>query len=85
VDEPALIRALQEGTILAAGLDVYADEPRVPPELIERENVVLIPHSGSATHHTRARMGRVVVDNLVSWFEGRGPVNPVPETPWRRT
>jgi lactate dehydrogenase-like 2-hydroxyacid dehydrogenase len=85
VDESALVRALEDGTILAAGLDVFADEPRVPQVLVERENVVLIPHSGSATHHTRARMGRVVVDNLVSWFEGRGPVNPVPETPWRRT
>ena len=85
VDEAALIRALQDGTILAAGLDVYADEPHVPRALLERDNVVLTPHSGSATHHTRARMGRVLVDNLVSWFEGRGPVNPVPETPWRRS
>ena len=83
VDEDALVRALRDGTILGAGLDVFADEPRVPPALLEAENAVLIPHCGSATHHTRARMSRLVVDNLVSWFEGRGPLTPVPETPWR--
>jgi lactate dehydrogenase-like 2-hydroxyacid dehydrogenase len=81
-DEAALVRALADGTILGAGLDVFADEPRVPQRLLELENVVLLPHCGSATHHTRALMARVVVENLVSWFEGRGPVNPVPETPW---
>jgi lactate dehydrogenase-like 2-hydroxyacid dehydrogenase len=82
VDEDALVRALQDGTILAAGLDVFADEPRVPRALLELDNAVLIPHCGSGTHHTRARMGRLMIDNLVSWFEGRGPVTPVPETPW---
>ncbi len=84
VDEAALVAALRSRTILAAGLDVFADEPRVPRELLELEDVVLIPHCGSATHHTRARMGRLVLDNLVSWFEGRGPITPVPETPWPR-
>lgn len=83
VDEAALVEALRSGTILAAGLDVFADEPRVPQALLELDNVVLAPHVGSATHHTRGRMGRLVVDNLTSWFEGRGPVTPVPETPWR--
>jgi lactate dehydrogenase-like 2-hydroxyacid dehydrogenase len=83
VDEAALAEALRSGTILAAGLDVFADEPRVPQALLELDNVVLAPHVGSATHHTRGRMGRLVVDNLTSWFEGRGPVTPVPETPWR--
>jgi lactate dehydrogenase-like 2-hydroxyacid dehydrogenase len=81
VDEDALVRALQEGTILAAGLDVFADEPHVPRALIELDNAVLIPHCGSATEYTRARMGRLVADNLISWFEGRGPLTPVPETP----
>lgn len=84
VDQPALIEALRSGTILAAGLDVFADEPRVPADLLALDNAVLIPHCGSATDHTRARMGRLVLDNLVSWFDGRGPVTPVPETPWRR-
>ncbi len=82
VDEAALVAALQAGTILAAGLDVFADEPRVPQALTDLENVVLIPHAGSGTHHTRTIMGNLVVENLVSWFEGRGPVTPVPETPW---
>jgi lactate dehydrogenase-like 2-hydroxyacid dehydrogenase len=81
-DEPALVQALQSGTILGAGLDVFADEPRVPPALLGLENVVLLPHVGSGTDHTRAIMGRLLVDNLVSWFEGRGPMTPVAETPW---
>ncbi|HYV65272.1 MAG TPA: 2-hydroxyacid dehydrogenase [Myxococcales bacterium] len=84
VDEPALIEALRSGTILAAGLDVFADEPRVPKALLELDNVVLLPHVGSATRHTRGRMGQLVVDNLRSWFEGRGPLTPVRETPWPR-
>ena len=84
VDEPALIEALRSGTILAAGLDVFADEPRVPQALLELDNVVLLPHVGSATRHTRGRMGQLVVDNLRSWFEGRGPITPVRETPWPR-
>ncbi|MFL5260893.1 MAG: 2-hydroxyacid dehydrogenase [Anaeromyxobacteraceae bacterium] len=84
VDEAALIDALRSGTIHAAGLDVFADEPRVPQALVDLENAVLVPHAGSATHHTRAIMGRLVVENLFSWFDGRGPVTPVPETPWPR-
>lgn len=84
VDHDALARALQQGTILAAGLDVFDDEPHVPPALVALENTVLMPHAASATHHTRARMGKLVVDNLVSWFQGRGPLTPVPETPWPR-
>jgi lactate dehydrogenase-like 2-hydroxyacid dehydrogenase len=83
VDERALIEALRDGTILSAGLDVYEDEPQVPEELIAMEHVVLLPHVGSASVHTRNAMGQLVVDNLVSWFDGRGPLTPVPETPWR--
>ncbi|MFL5310619.1 MAG: 2-hydroxyacid dehydrogenase [Myxococcales bacterium] len=84
VDERALVEVLRSGTILAAGLDVFADEPRVPAALLELDNVVLAPHVGSATHHTRGLMGSLVVDNLRSWFDGRGPLTPVPETPWKR-
>lgn len=84
VDEQALITALRDGTILAAGLDVYDDEPRVPEELIALENTVLLPHIASASVHTRRAMGQLVVDNLVSWFSGKGPLTPVPETPYRR-
>jgi lactate dehydrogenase-like 2-hydroxyacid dehydrogenase len=82
VDERALIEALRSGTILAAGLDVFEDEPRVPQELIDMDNVVLLPHVASASVHTRRAMGQLVVDNLVSWFSGQGPLTPVPETPW---
>ncbi len=82
VDEPALLKALQDKTIAAAGLDVFVDEPRVPEAFFALDNVVLLPHVGSATHHTRNAMGQLVVDNLVSWFAGKGPVTPVAETPW---
>ena len=84
VDEPALIQALKERTIRAAGLDVYAKEPAVPDELIPMEHVVLLPHVASASVHTRELMDRLVVDNLLAWFAGRGPLTPVPETPWPR-
>jgi lactate dehydrogenase-like 2-hydroxyacid dehydrogenase len=84
VDEPALIAALKSGTILAAGLDVFVDEPRVPAEFFSLENTVLLPHVGSASHLTRDAMGQLVADNLISWFESRGPITPVPETPHRK-
>jgi lactate dehydrogenase-like 2-hydroxyacid dehydrogenase len=82
VDEPALIKALQDKTILSAGLDVYAREPQVPKELITMENVVLFPHLGSASVATREKMDQLVVDNLVAWAAGKPPLTPVPETPW---
>jgi lactate dehydrogenase-like 2-hydroxyacid dehydrogenase len=84
VDEPALIQALRDGTIRAAGLDVFADEPNVPAELIALPNAVLLPHVGSASVYTRQAMGQLVVDNLKSWFEDGAPLTPVPETPWPR-
>ncbi|MFG1417964.1 2-hydroxyacid dehydrogenase [Xanthobacter sp. V0B-10] len=82
VDEAALLAALQAGTLLAAGLDVFADEPRVPEAFFALENVVLLPHVGSATTFTREAMGQLVVDNLFSWLDGKGPLTPVLETPW---
>jgi lactate dehydrogenase-like 2-hydroxyacid dehydrogenase len=82
VDEPALIKALQEKTILSAGLDVFAREPEVPPELIAMDHVVLFPHLGSASVATRDRMDQLVVDNLLAWAAGKPPLTPVPETPW---
>lgn len=83
VDESALIEALKNRTIAAAGLDVYADEPRVPEELLELDNAVLLPHVGSASVYTRSQMGQLVVDNIVSWFEKGVALTPVPETPVR--
>ena len=84
VDEAALIAALSDGVILAAGLDVYEREPSVPAELIALDNAVLLPHVGSATGHSRTAMANLVVDNLLSWVDGKGPLTPTPETPWRR-
>jgi lactate dehydrogenase-like 2-hydroxyacid dehydrogenase len=82
VDEAALIKALQDGTILSAGLDVYAREPEVPPELIAMDHVVLFPHLGSASVATREGMDQLVVDNLLAWGAGKPPLTPVPEAPW---
>jgi lactate dehydrogenase-like 2-hydroxyacid dehydrogenase len=82
VDEPALIKALQEKTILSAGLDVFAREPEVPPELIAMDHVVLFPHLGSASVATREKMDQLVVDNLLAWGAGKPPLTPVAETPW---
>lgn len=82
VDEPALIEALRSKKIMSAGLDVFADEPRVPKELIEMENVILLPHVASASVFTRRAMGQLVVDNLKAWAAGKPPLTPVVETPY---
>jgi lactate dehydrogenase-like 2-hydroxyacid dehydrogenase len=81
VDEAALIECLKTGKLGMAGLDVFEHEPQVPEALRQLDNVVLAPHVGSATHHTRDAMGLLVVDNLAAWKEGRPPLTPVPETP----
>ncbi|MGH7590894.1 MAG: 2-hydroxyacid dehydrogenase [Gemmatimonadales bacterium] len=75
VDEQALVVALQAGQIAGAGLDVYEREPTVSPELLGMENVVLLPHLGSATLETRVAMGMRALDNVRHFFEGR----PVPD------
>ena len=82
VDERALIEALRNKTILAAGLDVFENEPKVPQELIALENTVLLPHVGSASIETRRAMAECVVSNLLAWADGKPPLTPVPETPW---
>jgi lactate dehydrogenase-like 2-hydroxyacid dehydrogenase len=81
VDEQAMIAALKSGTILAAGLDVFEKEPNVPDELKAMQNVVLLPHIGSASVVTRNAMDQLVVDNLKTWFAGKPPLTPVAETP----
>jgi len=77
VDEPALIKALQDKTILTAGLDVFAHEPHVPAELLAMDHVVLFPHLGSASIYTRTQMDQLVVDNLLAWAAGKPPLTPV--------
>jgi hypothetical protein len=71
IDEPALVAALQAGTIKGAGLDVFADEPHIPAPLLAMDNVVLLPHVGSATHETRKAMGDLCKANLDAWFAGK--------------
>lgn len=77
VDEAALVKALQEGAIAGAALDVFADEPNVPSALLELDNVVLTPHIGSGTHETRQAMADLVYDNLQGFFRHGVPVTPV--------
>jgi glyoxylate reductase len=77
IDEAALVRALRAGQLAGAGLDVYEDEPQLAPGLRELENVVLLPHIGSATHEAREAMGRLCVDAVVDVLAGREPAHPV--------
>lgn len=83
VDEPALMAALRNGTIQAAGLDVFCNEPNIDPEWMKVPNVTLLPHVGSASQHTRNQMGQLTVDNLVSFTTGQPPKTPVDETPFK--
>src|SRR3954469_6756937 len=71
IDEPVLLRYLQEKRIAGAGLDVFADEPRVPPEFFTLDNAVLFPHVGSATVETRKAMGDLQIENLRLHFAGK--------------
>ncbi len=80
VDEAALAEALRAGVIAAAGLDVFETEPLAGGPLTALENVVLLPHVGSASVHTRAAMGQLVVDNIAAWISGRPALTPTPES-----
>lgn len=77
VDEPALVKALLDGEVGGAGLDVFEDEPNVPTALLEMDNVVLLPHIGSGTHETRQAMADLVFENLSRYFDEGGLVTPV--------
>lgn len=77
VDEAALVAALEAGTIAGAGLDVYEDEPHVHPGLLARDDVVLLPHVGSATIETRTAMADLATDNVLAVLAGRDPLTPV--------
>lgn len=85
VDETALIEALERGVIRAAGLDVFAEEPLpMNSPLAAMDNVVVLPHIGSATHETRDAMAHRAVDNIIGALAGDGPVSAVNEAQWRR-
>lgn len=77
VDEAALAAALREGRIAGAGLDVYEHEPRVHPELMELDNVVLVPHLGSATVETRTAMAVLAAENVLAVLGGQRPPTPI--------
>lgn len=79
VDENALIQALEQGRIAGAGLDVYVNEPRVDPRLLQLANTVLLPHMGSATYEGRAAMGEKVIANIRAWVDGHRPPDQVLE------
>ncbi len=77
IDEPALIQALQTKAIAGAGLDVFVEEPKVPPAFMELDNVVLLPHVGSGTHETRRAMEDLVFDNVDAFFRNGRLLTPV--------
>ena len=83
VDETALIEALRNRTINSAGLDVMWNEPNIDPTLMTLDNLVLLPHVGSASVYTRDAMGQLVVDNLLAYKNRVPPKTPVPETPFK--
>ena len=77
IDEAALAWALQQNLLAGAGLDVFENEPQVHPDLLALENVVLVPHLGSATTETRTAMADMAADNVLAVLAGRPPLNPV--------
>ena len=79
VDEKALVDAITQGTLGGAGLDVFANEPNIPQALLNRDNVVVTPHIGSATHTTRAAMAKLVLDNIGAFYAGTPLLTPVPK------
>ena len=79
VDEAALAWALREHLLAGAALDVYEEEPIVHPDLLQLENVLLVPHLASATTETRTAMANLAVDNVAAVLGGRAPLTPVLE------
>src|SRR5690606_20553290 len=77
VDDAALARALRDGPLGAAGLDVYENEPKLNPALLDAPNAVLTPHIGSATRSARLGMAMLAADNLVAWAQGQELLTPV--------
>jgi glyoxylate reductase len=83
IDEPALVSHLVQGKILGAGLDVFSHEPNVPEELLPLDNVVLLPHIGSACYETRFRMSELAVESIIKAFAGEAPANIVNPETWK--
>ncbi|MDL2405469.1 2-hydroxyacid dehydrogenase [Rhizobium calliandrae] len=81
VDDDALIAALRNGTLGAAGLDVFYDEPNVPEGYLSLPNISVLPHVASASVPTRDAMADLVADNIIAWFNNGNVLTPVPETP----
>ncbi len=77
LDEAYLAQMLREGRLAGAGLDVYAEEPKIHPKLMGLDNVVLLPHIGSASWHTRLKMASMAAENVMAVLAGKGPLNPV--------
>ncbi len=80
VEEDALVKVLKNGKIRGAGLDVYEHEPAIHPELVKMDNVVLLPHIGSASIETRAKMARIAAENLIAILADKPPPNLVTST-----
>ena len=78
VDETALVAAIDSGHLRGAALDTFEGEPHVAPALLERPQIVVTPHTASAGEHTRDRMGRLAVDNVIAVLTGREALTPVP-------
>jgi glyoxylate reductase len=77
IDEKALVKALKEGEIWGAGLDVFENEPYIEKELLEMDNVVLTPHIGSASTETRIKMSKLAAENIIAVLNGKPPITPV--------
>ena len=77
VDDEALIEALSQGRVWAAGLDVFAGEPNIAPGYFDLPNVFMLPHIGSSTIEARLRMGRILIEALEAWRRGLAPENRV--------
>lgn len=75
IDEKALIEALQEKKIFGAALDVFENEPDIPSEFKDLENVLIVPHIGSATFETRSKMAKIAAQNIINVFEGKAPIS----------
>ncbi|KAK3712255.1 hypothetical protein LTR37_009117 [Vermiconidia calcicola] len=84
IDEAALVDALNSGKVFSAGLDVFEEEPKVHPGLLENENVVIVPHIGTSTWETQKGMELLVLDNLKSGIQGKGLITQVPEQKQKR-